>query len=195
MTLYKQAVDEYKKGNYTLAGYLFEQALQGFKNKGNSIIQQGLCHYSLASLHYKSSNLKQAILHCEDAIMLFYSRNDQKNLNDAEKRYQNYLLESKISPEDIYQNAVNLFKENNYYIALKKLLFVLDQFDEDKQPKKSATTHSTIASCYRDLGNIELAIEHCDLALKILNTHNINEGKDIEEKRNNMMEQKKRDYK
>ena len=188
ITLKDQGLIELDKKNYQLAGALFEKARDGFIEKPDSKSHQGDCHASLSDVNYGLNKLSTAINECENAMMCFYSCNDKNKLQEAEKKYFIYLAENKTDAKIFYSNACSDFKvTKNYYLASQKLLYTITKSNENTQPVQSATAHSTLASCYREMGSTPLAIEHCDKAIEILKKKNITKGlSDIEEKRDKM---------
>jgi len=186
--IYKQGVIEYNNKQYIAARSLFKQALTIFNEKPNTYSEQGKCYYSLSSVQYKVKNMKEAIMYCEKAMECFYLDKNTENMKDAEKKYQVYLTENQSDPANLYSNAITLYKEKCNYLALQQLLFSAGEFNKTEKYNQCATTHSSIASCYRELGNTELAIEHCDLAIDILNNNKIKIGlADIQSKKDKLL--------
>jgi len=168
-TLYKEGIEAYQDKQYDAAIKILFSALEIFKvpkdkvPEEKSLLEQGNCHSALASSFREMKNIDEAIKSCEQAIICFANVNPGK-LEAAIKKHKDCLALHNKKAGDVYGEGINNYKNRQYHIALNKFLFAVEFFSSGNE---KATCHSTLASCYRDLGNINKAIEHAEAGLAL----------------------------
>lgn len=165
LDLYNQAIKEFKAEQYPAAKVYYEQALATFQKKKPDSLPCANCYSGLVSCHREMKEYSKAIEYCEKAILILYPM-EQEKLGKINVKYNDCLKLSGISSEELYQQAVDIYKNhrNKLPLAVYQLLYVLPQL---KDALKQASCHSTLASCYEKLGQIEQAKEHLQTALAL----------------------------
>ena len=167
--VYDQATAAFKAKDHFAAKKHFEQALEIYQAKKPDSPPCAKCYSGLASCHREMKEYPKAIENCEKALLILYpnpNKEEQDTLQKVVGKYNDCLKLSRIKPEAIYQQAVDIYKNQatRLPLALYQLLYTLTQLTD---PLKQALCHSTLASCYEKLGQIDQAKTHLEKALDI----------------------------
>lgn len=168
LTLYQEGINHYKNKLHAQAIESLTKSLSGFQAKKGAVCAEVVkCYSSLASVYRDSSNYQLAIkamekmLNCLEELKI-------KEVDAAIKKHGECLLLTGHKTLSIYQTAITDYKEKHYLLALSKLKFCIGQWlKQSEQQEQLAICYSTLASCQRELGNIDTAIESCKHALEL----------------------------
>lgn len=176
LKLYQSAIENYKNKNFEAAAPQLQQALVLFETKtSKDSIECFKCYSTLISCYREIKDYKAAIAQAEQAIDIFF---DKIELAPLIKKFDECLKLSQSTLETLYEQAVSNYKSKQYSVALHRLLFITSNFDPNTKKTELASSHSTLASCYRELKMYDLAITHCKRALELRkesldNDHNL----------------------
>ncbi len=183
LNLYNAGLEFYKKEDYTNAILQIDRALKIFKIKrGKHSNECFQCHDSIIACYRNAKNFDVAIEHAEKTITSFYKKTD---LSRIILKYGQCLESRGDTPRQVYDNACENYHFEKYEIASYQLLFAINKYDRDNNQKELSYCHSTLASCYRNLGSLKEAVEHCEQALsfaKAVFSENDKPVKDIQAK-------------
>ena len=121
--------------------------------------------YNLMSNAIESDveNLERFRLFFGDMKYLYNLLPQKKLLNNNISNF----FQPQSRPYEIYDQAVQKFKEEKYGNAIELLNNALKEFKKDKNNNdECARCYSTLASCYRKLNNLATALEYCKLAFE-----------------------------
>jgi tetratricopeptide (TPR) repeat protein len=167
---YEDAMANYQEKKYQEAKDKFQTALEGFQKNNPNSEACGKCYSALSSCCSKLNENANAIHYCEKALLTFYMNKDRSRLEKLIPQYHGHLSCSDVTPNNLYQQAVEIYKNENKAlpIALYKLLLAIQKFSN---PIEQASCHSTIGSCYEKLSEPEMAIHHYQQALNLREMH------------------------
>jgi tetratricopeptide (TPR) repeat protein len=166
LSLYQEGIQAYKEKNYLQAENILKNALGLYKQtKGKETAEYGLCYSALASCYRELSNIDMAIYYCEKALLILSKHGNKKQLENSQKKYREIL--SKKPGKELYGRAVLLYKQKEYAMALYPLLLATDYFEKLEKLPEKASYYSTLASCYREVGELEKAKNEVEKALRV----------------------------
>ncbi len=165
---YKTAIELYKTQKYNTAIKHLDIAIDGFVNKKGETSSEVLnCYSAYASCFRELALFDKASKAIEKAIEISIQLNSKEQESLLQK-HQQILLKSGLAGIEIYQKAVNFYKNKQFIITMNTLQLALTKFEEEKAPQnKKAICYSTISSCYRAIGEIEKALESINIAIAL----------------------------
>jgi tetratricopeptide (TPR) repeat protein len=174
--LYDNAVMNFKMGNYYQSALELIQAITKFGDENCNSLEVATCYSTLASCFrdLKKSNL--ALQAIEQAISIYKLHNESSE--KIKQKYETCIIlhftnKNKFDLAAIYKYAINLYKANKFLQSSYVLHLLIDkqQYDEQITTKllsDRATYYSTLASCYRELNQYDLAIVNIKKGLEII---------------------------
>lgn len=106
----------------------------------------------------------------------------------------NYHLSDKLSkfstvnPIELYKSAIEKFQSKKYNDAALDLLQAINNFkDKNRNTIKVATCYSTLASCFRDIGDFKMAYRACSEATRIYEACNTDLTPKLKAKYNDLL--------
>jgi len=186
--LYKEALGHLNLLRYERAISTLLLAITGFTQKsGTASIQIAKCHSALASSYRENNQFNLAVNACESALLILEKIENSEELALITKKYAECLYLHKQPPMKLYNLSITNYKEKHFHIALSQLQYCLCQWQTQKgNEHKTGIAYSTMASCYRELSNMDEALKYCDLAMTIF-TNNPETLKDIQTKREGIL--------
>ncbi len=150
------------------------------RSKGEYSTEVGNCLSAFATCYRELNMFDESLSACESGIKIFSELN-KKNLAMAEmalliKKYNVCLDKCGFDVPTFYKSAVELYKETNYLAASNKLLFVIQKYSTLSSVEKG-NCYSTLASCYREMGEHGKAIRACEDAIESFKIAKINPAK------------------
>jgi tetratricopeptide (TPR) repeat protein len=172
LQLYQEAIKNYHANKFHDSINLLLIALTGFADKKDERSQECFkCHSTLISCYRELKQFDNAIQSAENVIKNF---DGKFNLVPIIKKYHECLKLRGDKPKIIYNSAIANYKGKEFHLAIEKLIYAIDTYDQNSKDE-IASCHSTLASCYRDIGSLPKAQEHCEQALKLRN-HSLKEN-------------------
>lgn len=185
--LYDEAIKSYKGKNYEDTLIKCDQAIKIYLDKEQEFIKkikesQSIykakepdfycaiihCYSTKASCYRELKQFEQAFASCEQAIKNFISlKPSSKNeelIAHTIAKYQDCLEKCDLSLKQIYDGAISLYKEKNFLSVKIRLLYLLEK-ESSISPCEKGSCYSTLASCYREVGEMENAITACEKAI------------------------------
>ncbi|MDP3268834.1 MAG: Fic family protein [Legionella sp.] len=168
LTLFQEGIKHYKNKLHAQAIESLTKSISGFQAKKGAVCAEvAKCYSSLGSVYRDNSNYQLAIETMEKALNCLEELKI-KDYEAAVKKHGECLLFAGHKTFSIYQTAVSDYKEKHYLLALSKLKFCIGQwYNQTIQKEQLAICYSTLASCQRELGNIDDAINSCKQALEL----------------------------
>lgn len=175
---YQQASQHVKEKNHQEALKYCEVAMEAFRaNPGEMSNEMGKC-YSLQASCYRDLGLfAESLVACESAINIYHSLTATTELAAVLVKYKGCLLKSEFGIDKLYPSAMILFKEQKNYEAAKSIMLHLLENIPDLTPVQKGNCYSTLASCYRELGVKDKAIEACENAITSFKTAKVETAK------------------
>lgn len=160
---YDAGIAHYKEGMLSEAEQCLRLALDGFTKIKSDSIECGQCHAVLASIFRDTQRFELAFSACETAISLF--NQESTLLPEMKKKYQSCLQKTSLNPRELYQKAVDNYKAKKFHQAWCLLTFLIER--KTVNNNELGMCHSTLASCLRELGELEDARRHCHIAISL----------------------------
>lgn len=165
--LYQKGIEHQKQNQNELALKFLKRALTKFEEKDGTELERGNCYSAMASVLRDRSLSGKAAEACEYALELYLCCLDKVTENQLQKlkiKYWSCLDQLKPSFTQCYEEATKDFKSQKYHRAIFKLEYILNN---QVSAALLASTHSTLASAYRELKQLPTALEHARKALDI----------------------------
>lgn len=187
LDLYRQAVELHRKKEFNAALLLFEKALKRFsQEKGEMSQEVATCYSSAASCYYQLKQVDKAIEYCIQAIHISFIL--KLNTDKLVEKLKKIIDTEEISPDNIYKKSVELYKSQKYFPAIQLLLTIMDKFIQSKNFTELAYVHSTLSSCYREIGEKESAIQHAKKCLELRKEYNSSDSALLEKAQKKLTE-------
>ena len=182
LLLLATGIEQLKAGRNALAKDNLEAACQlstdlliepHTQTEKNTIIQ-GLAtaHYNLATAYGRLGDNPKAYHHCLHALIHRVSLDvDSATLDRTQRKLIDLLpvSDSQNPVGPLYDSAIKDFKKADYEHAIKKLLIAKALYNTVHDNLSLSHVFSTLASCYRELGDYLQAENACENGLALLN--------------------------
>jgi hypothetical protein len=163
--VYQEGVNYYELKEFAKAISLFKElhhTLRDMQDTKNIAVVL----FALINCYQQTEQLTNAIAAYENIIEIIpYLSADKSEKEALIEQFYECLKLSNIPALELYQKSVKEINSRNYRIALYRLLYLLKSKLGDE--KEQAYYHSALATCNRELGDKQLAIQHSEIALSI----------------------------